>query len=265
MHDAGFATAICPNQVTVLGLPLRPYSIGHELLLRQRSNPLLCLPWDEFLNLSPHEQTRAVRNAVWVCCNDWKSNNSEWLARFKVSLWSKRIKKANFALAIADFRNYLMEGRSLPPSPGQDASNIFGDKAENKARALGSPFLAQLYIFCTTDNFKEQRKPYRQIWDIPFSLAGYFYFTFLEVQGALKIENEKEHEAQQEIYKLEREALADAAKRKDSGEEVPAANETAAPSGLATAPPDLSGEAISPPAELLKPNELNPDLKQGDN
>jgi hypothetical protein len=106
-----------------------------------------------------------------------------------------------------------------------------------------------LYLFCQSDKFSEQRRPYRNIWDIPFAMAGHFYMAALEIDGSVQVENDEEREAQAEIDELQRQAEEESAS-KPAGE-APAPNTavpaidpqsqpTPAPNGLATPPPDMT-------------------------
>lgn len=129
-----------------------------------------------------------------------------------------------------------MLGRSMPPAPGPDAVKALNPKEDGKGRVLGSPFLAQLYLFCCSDQFREQRKPFKTIWDVPYALACHFYLVSLEINGAIKIENEQEHEIQAEVDQLQAEVDAEV---KDRKPDAPRPNEFSENPGLATPPPDL--------------------------
>ena len=59
MSSIVFADALRPSPVRILRLPMRPYSLGHELILLQQRNPLLFLTPDEFGKLTI-EQAAAV-------------------------------------------------------------------------------------------------------------------------------------------------------------------------------------------------------------
>jgi hypothetical protein len=215
-------------------------------LLHRRDNSLITKSWQEFTVISPDQQRRSALNAVWVCANDWRRNQSEPFAQLKSLLWNRRTLKANIPLAIAELRNYLAQGRSLPPSPGKDAIKILRPKDDHSGRILGTPLLAQLYLFCQSDKFKEQRRPYRNLWDVPFALAGHFYMASLELDGSAQVENDEEREAQAEIDQLQRQAEEEAAKSAGSDlkpnapvpdVQIPANHPG---TGLATPPPDLT-------------------------
>ena len=237
-HDLAFADAVRPTPVVVLQLPLRPYSLGHEALLWQRRNALLIQSWSEFNALALNLQIRSVLDAVWICSNDWKRNHRERFVRLKSWLWDRKLRGANYPLGIAEFRNYLIAGRKLPSAPTKDALDVLYPKEQNQGRVPGSPLLAQLYNFACSDEFKVQRSHFKNVWDIPYSMVGYFYFTAIEIKGEGRIENDDELEQRQQFEQMHAEIRADQLKRKNQ----------ATTGGLATEPPDLDA-AAAPPIE----------------
>jgi hypothetical protein len=75
MHDEAFADSVRPAPCVILRLPMRPYSIGHELLLYRRRNPFVTLDDPaKFSQLPQLEQIRAVMEAAQVCARTWQEN-----------------------------------------------------------------------------------------------------------------------------------------------------------------------------------------------
>lgn len=78
MHDEAFADSVRPAPCVILRLPMRDYSIGHELLLYRRRNPFVTLDNPaKFSQLPPMEQHRAVLEAAQVCGRSW-AENERW-------------------------------------------------------------------------------------------------------------------------------------------------------------------------------------------
>lgn len=199
MHDLAFADSTRPTRVVCLRLPLLPYSLGHELLLWQQRNPLLLLSRDDFNALPTQEQIQSLIRAVLTCYRDWNGNHKpeRWLG-----LWGWLIRNTDWPVAIAEFRNYLESGRALLPtlsaSNPRDAEAFEianGEDAAVKGRALGAPFLSQLLLFTVNS----LRTPIPAAYDLPFAVVGNLYFTQLESEGRLNIENQKESEIRQEM------------------------------------------------------------------
>jgi len=199
MHDLAFADAARPSRVVCLRLLLQPYSVGHELLLWQARNPLLLSSQEDFDKLPTAQQIFALVRAVSICSRNWSENQKpeRW-----VRLWGWLIRKTDWPVAIAEFRNYLREGRSLVPcliSEKKDDREAYemanGEELNGKGRALGAPFLAQTMLFCAST----LGMPLESIYDAPFALCGNLYFTQLESEGRVNIENVTESKYKQEM------------------------------------------------------------------
>ena len=178
-----------PRRSACLGLPLKHYSIRLEMLLIHQQNGLLCLSWSEFNALTSEKQVSELVKAVLICC----ARRPKF-----IRLWEWLYQDCDFALAIADFRNYLAEGRammsSLSPSSEEDkeAYEIAskGEKLEG-GRALGSPMISQMILFA----IKELRTTQDEALDAPFGHLGNLYLAHLESLGAIAVENQSEMDA----------------------------------------------------------------------
>lgn len=205
MHDLAFADATRPTRCVILRLPLLGFSIGHELLLLQQGNPLVSLSAEEFDKLPDDRQRAAIIRAVMICANTWTQNQKrqKWLR-----LWGWTLRKSDFPLAIAEWRNYRFEGSSFPPVTGDEADMIAnGDSDGPKGREIGGPFLARLYCFAASLPEREIQIHGDTAFDFPLGLATFLYFSHLEMEGKLKIENTKEREIRLEMAS-HREAVA---------------------------------------------------------
>jgi hypothetical protein len=198
MSDMAFADAARPTPWNILRIPLLPYSLGHELLLIRSRNLLLLEP-AEFGKLRRHEQVAAVMRAVMICARSWEENKQadKWLG-----LWTWRIRRENFSLAIADFRNYRREGATMPTlNRNQDP--------ESKGRELGSPYLARLTAYAASC-FGQG------CYDQPLGQLQWMYFAEMERDGCVEVENASERQIREEIeqhqadYQKEQEALSQA-------------------------------------------------------
>lgn len=247
MHEAQFAFAASPPPAVVLHLPLKPYSIGHEIELLRRENPLI---WAErskeayeqscktFAALPASQQKEWLARAVDFCSQD----HDEWLANEKIfqsrphwwqwRAWRKKIKlqemwnqwerildamtETDWMIAVAEFRNYLIAGRSAPPAPTESGYKYANGNPDAKSgRQLGSPVQARVLNFLSG---KTALLGGKSIYDFPFGLALWLCFTDGETEGTVAIENEaeravdaKEKELLAEI-EAERKAEADKAK-----------------------------------------------------
>ena len=180
-----------------MDLPIAPYSLRHELILLRHRSPFLCTSEAEFNQLPFPAQVLAIAFAVQTCA-----------ARRPGWLWHRR--RHDYALAVAEFRNYLAAGRQLMPALSSadetdketyEIANA-GEKMTG-GRPLGSPMLAQLIHFCIND----LRLTYEEALESPFAHVGNLYFAKLEAAGSLYIENHKESEVRAEMAKQRQEVM----------------------------------------------------------
>lgn len=208
MHDQAFADAIRPAPVTILGLRLRPYSLGHELTLQARRNPLLCNT-----ALALPQQAAAVSSAVYVCACDWAEINAH-LPASRWALWlgahqRRRFERAwrrrqfgwahqrcpDWVAAGAEFAAYRANGSSFPPPPNERAARIvdtqLGLPTDDAGRSLGAPYYSRLLAWLVRTRAAEALG-YGTPWDMPLGLAHYLYHADREDEGRTRIENHDE-------------------------------------------------------------------------
>ena len=198
MHALAFADSTRPARTVILRLPLRDYSIGHELILAAERNPLVILSGKDFTALQVMEQRQAVIRAVLTCSRGWIDRNKphRWMR-----LWSWLNRKANYPLAIVDFMNYRAAGSTYPnltkPSKiGQESGRI-----------PGSPHLAGVL------NFGFERYGERAF-DEPLGMLQWLYFAKSEAEGCCYVENDLERDTFKEVDRLEAEILAEQAEHR---------------------------------------------------
>ena len=187
-HEVAFVDSVVQAPVKVLGLNLRCYSIGMEVLLIRQRNPLAISTGQEFSVFKPEDQCAAIQNAALICYRSWGENQrpEKW-----VRLWLWRIRNMDHGQAITDFLNYRMAGSSFPPGPSEAARRVMKADRED-ARLLGSPFLCRLYGFISGLPKREIRAFGSSAWDFPLGFASFLYMSHLEVEGAYQVENTKE-------------------------------------------------------------------------
>lgn len=186
MHEAALAQAALPAPTMILGLEMRPYSIGHEIWLIRQENPLV---------IGGEPEPRHVREAALICCETWKgalAMRKDWLIVPKLKLWKWRTRKENLALAMADFYNYRRGGclnfKTEPSGrPGQ------------ATRLLGAPFLIRLIQFLVST----LRKTEEEVMDYPIGLAQMHYSAWLETEGCLQVYNEHDEKRDKWIAECE--------------------------------------------------------------
>jgi hypothetical protein len=196
MHEPLLAQAALPAPVRICGIPLAPYSLGHELFLIRENSPFIfggtVLPQDLF-------------EAVWICSgsfDDCRRAPHTWTYLLKLWLLKRRIARCdNFEREAESFRQYRESGTlefpiSELPRPGESGP---------PPRPAGAPYLLRLHDFVCW----RYRLSLSEGWDFPAGEAKMRWATYWEEEQGLSIYNYHDAEfdrfvAQQEAKKKER-------------------------------------------------------------
>ena len=189
MHEAALAQAALPAPVVILHLMMRPYSLGHELLLHRRSNPFVEKSNEEFIALDDETQIRAIIEAVDICSMTWEQNAfkpTTWLQQFRYhnayAKWNRRLIEADMYEAMIQFRNYQSLGK-LAFEAELPTANTNGS-----VRYIGAPEILRLYQF-VSKNVPSVDWTGESAWDYPYGLARMQFQCHAEAEGMLEIYN----------------------------------------------------------------------------
>ncbi|HEX5242201.1 MAG TPA: hypothetical protein VFW23_02985 [Tepidisphaeraceae bacterium] len=195
-HELAFADAAQPARRFILGLALRPYTLGHEIILTARRN---ALQFANFHELPDAEKFRALALAVDVCSQSWSENNfaprqgmalthywERWKSRRVWRKWRRYLDgltEAQWKQAVADFLEYRSKGCAVAKVyPGDGPAG----------RELGAPVQAALLQFLVV----KLRKSEIEAYDYPVGLAKFHYYTDAEARGMVKFINQAEEDFQ---------------------------------------------------------------------
>ena len=195
MHDAQYADAARPARVSILGLPMRDYSIGHEILLWRKRNTLATYSEESFAELDDSQQKDDLFHALFTCERSWTENFQP--VRFACLFgWTRR--NADYPAAFKAFREYRESG----------SQTLKTKKMPRVAGAphhyFGAPETARLVLFVNRERLHESlgfETPY----DFPFGLARILYLTQVESDGGIWVENAFDYEAKVRLEKFEKE------------------------------------------------------------
>jgi hypothetical protein len=208
MHEAALAIAALPAPTFLLGLRLRPYSLGHDLLLiREESNQRS----DQGPRDSVHTTFDALIKAALICSQSWEEYrrmNSDPFLQFKLWLWKKRLDRMRLdpLAELKRFTEYREQGSLEFP-----ISDIL-KPGQKTGRLAGAPFLLRLNQFLQI----HLRKSEAEAWDYPLGLAKMRMEAFYETEGAIDIYNQQDREF--DDFVAEQEALAAGEWRAQNGE-----------------------------------------------
>lgn len=194
MHEWAFANAALPSPVTILGLNLRPFSLGHELwLIREGSS----------LAFTSNQKPNAVDlpYAALVCSetfDELHGMNRDRFVALKLMLWRWRIARMQKrGMDLIQRMNRFLEYRNAGCAefPGELPTNL------SNARPLGAPYLLRLHNFV----WLKLGKTESEAWDYPYGLAKMRYAEYLEGLGCWNIKGEYELEYDKARDEWERE------------------------------------------------------------
>ena len=202
MQEFSYANAVLPPPVCVLKLPLRTFSLAHELFLVRFRSPFhesSGISEAQFNQLDYDAQCAALHTAINVCSSSWRQIHFDWMWPLKAQIlrWRRRgLKPEDYALACAEFRNYLASHRNYPR-----LSKRSRKKGEEEGRSYGAPLLSQLHQFVLTlpeiACIKNPKKMERAAWDFGYSAAVWRYFVAVEILCGCQIENADERESRE--------------------------------------------------------------------
>ena len=124
----------------------------------------------------------------------------DWLLRWKLKLWRRRVKNPDYPAEIEIFKNYLESG-----SIGFELSKMAKPEKAGSAppRVLGAPFLLRLHHWLMGEPMRLNEV---QAWNYPMGLAKQRMACQWEHEGYIEIYNE--HEAAFDRFVAEQERLA---------------------------------------------------------
>jgi hypothetical protein len=187
MHEPLLAQAALPAPARICGIPLRRYSLGHELFLIREKSPFL---FGGFV--SPGD----LLEVIWICASDYEGcqrSQSTWLYLFK--LWlvkravQRSIKRKTFEREVAAFREYRESGCLEFP-----LSDVIKPGAAIP-RSPGTPFPLRLQQFLMVT----LRLNENEAWDYPVGMAKCRWAAHWEEQAGLEVYNEDNAEMDRQI------------------------------------------------------------------
>jgi hypothetical protein len=207
MHEAALAQAALPAPTVILGLLMRPYSLGHELHLIREQNPIIT-------SLAMDQTTlKNLRQAALICCQSWsecRRMHADPFLKLKIRFWKLRTRNISrplgFAAGVVKFIDYRNTG-VLDFPPRKDVRK----PGSTPTRKPGTPFILSLQQFVMLHLGKTEA----EAWDYPLGLAKMRWAAYYENEGSYEVYNE--HDAEFERFVEEQDAQWEAAAKKKEG------------------------------------------------
>lgn len=179
---ANFYEAHFPVPFHVLGLPLKPFSLGHHILLCRADSacvrPGERISFDDFIF------------AVLICSRTYEESVAFFLSDWTVELkrWAKRLRKIDLAQAQFVFSSYLIQGHTRPN---------FRFLVESEDFVFGSPWEQRIKIVLMENmGFTESQLLNRHL-----PLCWWDLLTHDELKGSIQITEGETAQFEDEMFK----------------------------------------------------------------
>jgi hypothetical protein len=187
MHEPLLALAALPAPARVCGIPLRHYSLGHELFLIREHSAFF---------FGGHVLPGDLLQAIWICASDYEGcqrSQDSWL--YLPKLWLLRraversVKRKIFDREVAAFREYRESGCLEFP-----LSDVVRPGAPTP-RSPGTPFILRLQQFLMVT----LRMGEAEAWDYPVGMAKMRWAAHWEQEAGLEVYNEDNAEMDRQM------------------------------------------------------------------
>ncbi len=163
-----------PEPPRILGLQLRPYSLGHHIILRA---------YDSSFVTGGHLRFQDLVMGVFICSQSWtqwESWKCSWKLPVFLKIWGWISGKFNIKSAGECFLEYLTDGRRCPEV-----------NTPAKANVLVAPWESRMKLFLV----RELRLTVTEALDYPLALAWQEYCADGEAKGSLSLFSEADEQA----------------------------------------------------------------------
>jgi hypothetical protein len=178
-----FLASVLPEPVRLLGQWLRPYSVGHEILLQRHENVFRSGAAADDLTIRIH-----LFMGVFLCCQTWAENmaaTQDDSIHKKILKWQKRCGKFSLIEKSEVFAKYISAGWPL-----MFASSPVKQKHSRPTPTPGAPLLAMLQLF----QLRRLGLSVNDAMDMPISNAWNLFLTHAEQEGAVRIYSQADKE-----------------------------------------------------------------------
>lgn len=170
-NSYAFAAALHPERITVAGVRLMPFMLGHAILLTRLHSPLACLWTGEQKEVNVGD----VALALWICqrtATESMSRIGSRLASWQVRRLAKRVASIDAYAETSALMAYIANGFSGPKM-----------RSSPDSARCGAPMLAMLYAGLLSHFHRTDAEAL----NTPLALALWNRAAFLEEKGLVSV------------------------------------------------------------------------------
>jgi len=183
MAEVDYLLAALPDRFVIMGQLLRPFSLGHLMILKRMGN--VFVESGKRITLADFDH---LVSGVLVCSHTYDAAN-ELLQNPKlpkiVKQWGKRLGKFNIPAKMREFAAYIKGGCTRPEMAIPDGNGC----------TPGAPFLQRLKIVLQTELNHTESEALNK----PFGLAIHDYCALFEINRAIRILTDEDKQAADEL------------------------------------------------------------------
>lgn len=166
--ERDFSSAlIAPATPTIIGVPMRPFSLGHRLMLEECDSSFVLGEFPTYADLVA---------GAFICAHTWRENQMLMRSSFRrwlrLRTWGLFAGRFDVPAALLAFHAYVRDGAEFPEvveKPGE-------------MKPLAMPHSARLYLFLRGHGFSEA-----EAMDMPLRAANVLYCAGAEQDGRLEL------------------------------------------------------------------------------
>jgi len=174
MAEADYLLAALPDRHIVLGQLLRPFALGHMMILRRMGNAFA---------LNQPASLEDLLRGVFICAqtvDDALESLQDPKLPETIAQWGETLVEFNLLEKIGAFTDYIQKGSTFPELCEPDG----------EFRMPGAPFLQRIKLVLQSEFGCSQSEAL----NYPFGSAMHDYFGFFEMKSRIRILSDEDKE-----------------------------------------------------------------------
>jgi hypothetical protein len=171
--ERDFLEAAIPDRFVILGQRLRPFALGHLMLLRRLGNGFVT---------AEDASVDDLLQGVFLCCQTfeegWEALQDPKLPKL-IRKWGRKLGPFNIALKIQEFARYIELGSTYPG---------LHDPDDDSDRMPGAPYIQRVRVVLQS----KLGASLSEALNYPWGLAQHDYYCFWELEERARIMNADE-------------------------------------------------------------------------
>lgn len=182
-----------------------PYSLGHELVLWQRRNPLVTTSVFEFNEMEDSFKAEKLAEVALICCRKAPRLTSLWVKRTVRSITTPVAKRKGYDWVCGELNAEILHFRHYRTTGSLDLPCVAMPKTQGVPyHYFGAPELARLINYVAAHHSALITAHFEgSAFNFPYGLARILYTTAMECEGNVWVKNFQDEEREARVSALE--------------------------------------------------------------